>query len=78
MTAFNYQDDGLEADVYGVLGEEMEVDSDVNEDPGRELQLDDSYEVWYRNIGYWVEQKDEITQVPQTNAFEAATGEQEE
>lgn len=52
--------------------QEMEVDSDVNQDPGREAQLDDSFETWYRNIGYWVQQKEEMTQVPEDNVFEAA------
>lgn len=54
-----------------VLGEQLEVDSDVNEDRNRELQLDDSFEDWYRNIGYWVRQKEDITQVPKENVFDA-------
>ncbi|KRE49064.1 hypothetical protein ASG81_05390 [Paenibacillus sp. Soil522] len=51
--------------------EELEVDSDVNEDRNREQQLDDSFQDWYRNIGYWVQQKDDITQVPKANVFDA-------
>jgi hypothetical protein len=56
----------------GFLGEEIEVDSDVNEDRNREQQLDDSFQYWYRNVGYWVQQKEDITQVPQENVFDAA------
>lgn len=56
----------------GVLGEEIEVDSDVNEDRNRELQLDASFQEWYRNIGYWVQQKEDMTQVPKANVFDAA------
>ncbi|MFD0697543.1 hypothetical protein ACFQZT_26045 [Paenibacillus sp. GCM10027628] len=56
-----------------VLGEKMEVDSDVNEDDNRERQLDDSFADWYRNVGYWVQQKEELTQVPKANVFEAAS-----
>ncbi|WP_223068657.1 hypothetical protein [Paenibacillus caui] len=57
----------------GSLTGEMEVDSDVYEDQNREKQLDDSFEDWYRNIGHWVEQKEDMTQVPKDNVFEAAT-----
>lgn len=56
----------------GLLGEEIEVDSDVNEDHNREQQLDDSFQYWYRNVGYWVQQKEDITQVPKANVFDAA------
>lgn len=65
------QNDGKTADVYGVLGKEMEVDSDVNEDRNRERQLDASFEDWYRNIGYWVQQKNDLTRVPHDNVFDA-------
>ena len=54
------------------LGEKIEVDSDVNEDRNREQQLDASFQDWYRNIGYWVQQKEDITQIPKANVFEAA------
>ena len=33
-------------DVYGVLGKNMEVDSDVNEDPNRERLLDDAFDAF--------------------------------
>lgn len=56
----------------GVLEEEIEVDSDVNEDRNREQQLDASFQDWYRNIGYWVQQKENMTQVPKANVFDAA------
>ncbi|SDN68492.1 hypothetical protein SAMN04487897_10476 [Paenibacillus sp. yr247] len=56
----------------GGLGEEMEVDSDVNEDRNREQQLDASFQYWYRNVGYWVQQKEDMTKVPKANVFEAA------
>lgn len=54
------------------LGESLEVDSDVNEDRNREQQLDDSFQYWYRNVGYWVQQKEKLTQVPKENVFDAA------
>ncbi|WP_217282746.1 hypothetical protein [Paenibacillus alginolyticus] len=54
------------------LGEGLEVDSDVNEDRNREQQLDDSFQYWYRNVGYWVQQKEDMTQVPKENVFDAA------
>lgn len=66
------RNNGKPVDVYGILGKEMEVDSDVNEDRNRELQLDASFEDWYRNIGYWVQQKNDLTQVPPSNVFDAA------
>ncbi|WP_336773237.1 hypothetical protein [Paenibacillus sp. MMO-58] len=50
----------------------IELDSDVNEDRGREQQLDASFEDWYRNIGYWEQQKSEMTQVPESNVFDVA------
>jgi hypothetical protein len=56
----------------GGLGEIIEVDSDVNEDRNREQQLDASFQDWYRNIGYWVQQKEDMTQIPKANVFEAA------
>ncbi len=56
----------------GFLVEGLEVDSDVNEDRNREQQLDDSFQYWYRNVGYWVQQKEAITQVPKENVFDAA------
>ncbi|WP_274365740.1 hypothetical protein [Paenibacillus thermotolerans] len=52
--------------------EHDEVDSDVNEDAKRELQLDASFQDWYRNIEYWVKQQEEITNVPKENVFDAA------
>ncbi|WP_079913130.1 hypothetical protein [Paenibacillus sp. 32352] len=60
-------------DDYGVFGNKIEADSDVNEDRHREAQLDDSFEAWYENIGDQVKQKLDLTNVPQDNVFEAAT-----
>ena len=65
------RNDRADEDYYAVLREELEVDSDVNEDRNREQQLDDSFHDWYRNIGYWMQQKDDITQVPKANGFDA-------
>lgn len=59
-------------DDYGVLGNEMEVDSDVNEDRNREEQVDDSFEAWYGNINDQVKRKLDLTNVPQDNVFESA------
>lgn len=56
----------------GFLVEGLEVDSDVNEDRNREQQLDDSFQYWYRNVGYWVQQKENMTQVPKENVFDVA------
>ncbi|WP_036720098.1 hypothetical protein [Paenibacillus harenae] len=73
MNTFNDTEDrkdGVQKDVYGVLRAETEVDSDVNEDRNREQQLDDSFQDWYRNIGYWVQQKEDMTQVPKSNVFD--------
>ncbi|CAH1232708.1 hypothetical protein PAECIP111891_07075 [Paenibacillus allorhizoplanae] len=74
MNAF----DNINRKQNGVLGEEIEVDSDVNEDRNREQQLDASFQDWYRNIGYWVQQKEDMTQVPKANVFDAAAGMDEE
>lgn len=66
------RNDRADEDYYAVLREELEVDSDVNEDRNREQQLlDDSFQDWYRNIGYLMQQKDDITQVPKANGFDA-------
>lgn len=56
----------------GMLGQGMEVDSDVNEDRNRENLLDASFEAWYENIEHWVRQKNEMTRVPEESVFEAA------
>ncbi|MCK9860992.1 hypothetical protein [Paenibacillus sp. ATY16] len=50
----------------------IELDSDVNEDRGRELQLDASFEEWYRTIGHWEEQKLEMKQATESNVFDDA------
>lgn len=42
----------------------IEVDSDVNEDPNREEQLDDSFEAWYGSIDDKMKQKLDLTNVP--------------
>ncbi len=52
---------------------EYETDFDVNEDIGRERQLDDSFDTWYNQMEVQSKQADEIIRVPQSNAFEAAT-----
>lgn len=75
MAAFDDSEDrkdGVNKDVYGVLREETEVDSDVNEDRNREQQLDDSFQDWYRNIGFWAQQKEDMTKVPKSNVFDAS------
>ncbi|WP_240479791.1 hypothetical protein [Paenibacillus wynnii] len=59
-------------DEYGVIGNEIEVDSDVNEDRNREKQLDNSFEAWYGNIDDQVKNKLALTNVPQDNVFDAA------
>ncbi|TDF92992.1 hypothetical protein [Paenibacillus piri] len=59
-------------DEYGVLGNKIEADSDVNEDRSREEQLDDSFEAWYGNIGDQVRQKLDLTNVPQASVFDSA------
>lgn len=61
-------------DDYGVLGNEVEVDSDVNEDRNREEQLDDSFEGWYRNMDDQVKKKLDLTNVPQDSVFDSAVG----
>ncbi|WP_256992412.1 hypothetical protein [Paenibacillus sp. XY044] len=73
MDTFNDTEDRkdwVNKDVYGILRKETEVDSDVNEDSNREQQLDDSFQDWYLNIGYWVQQKENMTQVPKSNVFD--------
>jgi DNA phosphorothioation-dependent restriction protein DptG len=47
------------------------IDRD-QEDRGREQQLDASFEDWYRNIEYWVNQKEDMTRVPKENAYDTA------
>ncbi|HZG17501.1 MAG TPA: hypothetical protein VE710_21170 [Candidatus Bathyarchaeia archaeon] len=59
-------------DDYGVFGNKIEVDSDVNEDRNREEQLDNSFEAWYGNIGDQVKQKLDLTNVPLANVFDSA------
>ncbi|NGM84153.1 hypothetical protein G5B47_17190 [Paenibacillus sp. 7124] len=59
-------------DDYRVLGKKIEVDSDVNEDRNREVQLDDSFEDWYGNINYQVKQRLDLTKVPQDSVFDSA------
>jgi hypothetical protein len=59
-------------DVYGLSKRELEVDSDINEDPNREDLLDGSFEDWYGNIKETVKRKLELTNVPEENVFETA------
>ncbi|MCP3775525.1 hypothetical protein NLX71_19830 [Paenibacillus sp. MZ04-78.2] len=56
----------------------LEVDSDVNDDPNREAQLDQSFQSFYENIKRQVRAKEEITNVPGESVFDAAVGMDEE
>ncbi|MNP48012.1 hypothetical protein D3C76_1421020 [compost metagenome] len=58
-------------DEYGLCKREIEVDSDINEDPNREDLLDDSFEAWYSNIKETVRRKLELTNVPKESVFDA-------
>lgn len=49
----------------------IEVDSDVNEDADREVQLDESFEAWYRTMDQQIRQKDELTNIPAENVYES-------
>ncbi|TFE25169.1 hypothetical protein [Cohnella luojiensis] len=49
-----------------------EMDSDVNEDRNRERQLDQSFEVWYKQMENQIQQQEGITRVSDENVFEAA------
>lgn len=50
-----------------------EWDSDANEDPGRELQLDRSFDAWMAdNMEEQRNREEALTQVPEGNAFQAA------
>lgn len=40
-----------EDDIYGILKQAMEVDSDVNEDPNRERLLDESVDAFLESEG---------------------------
>lgn len=66
------------SEAYADALNESDFDSDINEDRGRERLLDASFQDWYRNIGYWVQQKNDLTQVPHENVFDAAAGLDEE
>ncbi|WP_152394270.1 hypothetical protein [Paenibacillus guangzhouensis] len=61
-------------DNYGVLGNNIEVDSDVNEDRNREEQLDDSFKAWYGKINDQVKRKLDLTSVPQDSVFDSTVG----
>lgn len=51
----------------------VEWDSDVNEDRGREMLLDRSFDDWAaENIQERTEWQEALTQVPQSNVFETA------
>jgi hypothetical protein len=65
-------------DVYGLSKRELEVDSDINEDPNREDLLDDSFEAWYGNIKETVKRELELTNVPEENVFDTAVSLDEE
>ncbi|HZG85637.1 hypothetical protein [Paenibacillus sp.] len=56
----------------------MEMDSDANEDPKREKQLDDAFGAWYEMIDDQVKRKLELTNVPEGSGFDAAAGLDEE
>lgn len=51
--------------------DETEFDSDLNDDPGREFQLDQSYEDWYRAMKRQIREAEEMTKVAwQQNVYE--------
>lgn len=52
--------------------QETEFDSDRNEDPAREFQLDQSYNEWYRTMEKQIREAEEMTKVPWSeNVYEA-------
>lgn len=52
--------------------DDTEIDSDRNEDPGREFQLDQSYEEWYRAMKKQIREAESMTRVPwQENVYAA-------
>ncbi len=50
--------------------DDIELDSDKNEDPNREWQLDQSFEEWYSSIEDQVLRQQELTRVPQESVFD--------
>jgi hypothetical protein len=50
-----------DADFYGVTGETLEADSDVNEDRNRERQLDEAFQDWVDGSGLGDKMKDALT-----------------
>jgi hypothetical protein len=46
------ENQGDKADFYGIIQNTLEVDSDVNEDRNRELQLDDAFMDWLKTNGH--------------------------
>ncbi|MFF3922186.1 hypothetical protein [Paenibacillus lactis] len=65
-------------DDYGVLGSDIEIDSDVNEDRNREEQLDDSFESWYENMNNQIKQQLKLTNVPEDGVFDSVAGTDED
>ncbi|MBB6677140.1 hypothetical protein H4Q31_07350 [Cohnella lubricantis] len=58
--------------------DELEFDSDRNEDPGREAQLDQSYDEWYRAMKKQIREAEEMTKVPWSENVYAADEELED
>ncbi|KIL38365.1 hypothetical protein SD70_26850 [Gordoniibacillus kamchatkensis] len=55
-----------------MLSDAKEVDSDVNEDAGREKLLDASLERFVHNVKVQVRRKGDMTNVPDDSVFAAA------
>ncbi|WP_246042169.1 hypothetical protein [Cohnella pontilimi] len=55
------------------MSDELEVDSDVREDRGREALLDESFNNWVtRNIDQQTRQQMDLTDVPNGNVWDSA------
>lgn len=67
-----------EVDYYGVLSDAKEIDSDVNEDRGREELLDRSLDDFLNTVEAGIRSKEALTNVPEESAFEAAAEADEE
>lgn len=66
-----------EMDYYGVLSDAKEVDSDVNEDRGREELLDRSLDDFLGSVEDSVRSKHALTNVPGDSVFEAAKSDED-
>lgn len=67
-------DDNKTANGSALDNHNMEVDSDVNDDPNREALLDQSFQSFYENIKQQVRAKEDISNVPGESVFDAAVG----